>query len=404
MGQQSWSGVRTLGRAGWWSALWAALIAFTVVVSSGAVLLTAQVMDDGSRPAPPAPTSDRIANLGAGTQPAPTPSATATDPATTRLVTLAPRRVVDSRPGSRLRAGAVVKVPLPGVSADSVAVLLEVSVLMSAQAGKVTLACGPQTTPVLQAPTPGAQTSATVVVQLGACRDLRARTEAGGDLVVTLAGAFEPASVARAGRLLPMPAEEALVLLPGQDGNRATIRTDRLDLAGNPRDEVGALLLTFRADVGKHGGTVAVGASWDHLDHQVYWAATSSSADRTRRGFLIVPVSSGSLRLYYHAGTKLTVDVVGLVTGKKAAEESAGLSVPVAPKPLPPVTVPAGGRADVDLPGAEEAKAALVTTATTPKGGRPRAVLGLLDVQAGTVRLNGPEQAKITLTPRLLIR
>jgi hypothetical protein len=276
-------------------------------------------------------------------------------------------------------------------------------VLESARAGKVTLVCGGQTTPVLQLAAAGAQTSATVVVQLGACRDLKARTEAGGDLVVTLAGAFEPAATARAGRLLPIPAEQALVLFPGKDGNRATIDPAKLDLDGTPRAEVGALLLTFQADVGKHGGTVAVGSSWKNLDHQVYWGATSSS-DRTRRGFLIVPVSSGPLRLYYHAGTKLTVDVVGLVTGKQAAEESAGLSVPVPAKPLPPVTVPAGGRADVDLPGAEAAKAALVTTATTPKGGKPRAVLGFFDVRSGAVRVNGPEQAKVTLTPRLLIR
>ena len=59
------------GRAAWWPALWAFLIAFTVVVSSGAVLLTAQVMDAESRPAP---TSDRIATIGAGTQPSSSPA------------------------------------------------------------------------------------------------------------------------------------------------------------------------------------------------------------------------------------------------------------------------------------------------------------------------------------------
>jgi hypothetical protein len=407
MSQQPGWPARTPGRSTWWPALWAALIAFTVVASSGAVLLATQVIGGGSRPAP---TADRITNLGAKQTPpttagaAASATAAAAEPVTTRLVTLKPRRVVDSRLGARLRAGAEVKVPLPGLPRGSTAVLLEVSVVEASGPGKVTLIGGAEATPVLRVPGRGAQTSATVVARLGTEPGLKARIEGGGHLVVTLAGAFRPADTARAGRFLPVPAEQALELFPGQDGNEATIHPEKLELAGTPREEVGALLLSFQADVGVHGGTVAVGPSWQHLDHQVFWGATESS-DRTRRGFLIVPVSSsGPLRLYYHAGTKLTVNVVGLVTGSKAAPESAGLSVPVAPKTLAPVTLPAGGRVDVDLPDAADAKAALVTTATTPKGERPRSVLGLLDVREGSVRLNGPERASVTLTPRLLIR
>jgi hypothetical protein len=396
MSQQSRTRTGVQARPPWWAALWAATIAFTVVVSSGAVLLAARELSQGTQAAPSAKATDRIATVNAPT--------TAAVPETTRLVTLAARRVVDSRPGRRLGAGATVKVPLPGVARDATAVLLEVSVLDSAAAGPVSLVCAGQTTPVLQVPGKGAQTSATVVVRLGACRDLKARTGAGGDLVITLTGAFEPAATARAGRLLPVAAEQAVHLFPGRDGNRTTIDPAKLSLAGTPRAQVGALLLTFEAEVGTRGGTVQVGRSWNHLDHQVFWAATSSAADRIRRGFLIVPISSSPLRLYYHAGTELTVDVVGLVTGAKAKPESAGLSVPVTPLALPLVKLPDGGRADIALPAATKAKAALVTTAITPKGERTRAVLGLLDVHDGTVRVNGPERAKAVLTPRLLIR
>ncbi|HST86419.1 MAG TPA: hypothetical protein VLL08_32070 [Kineosporiaceae bacterium] len=399
MSHQSWLVARQRGP--WWPAIWAAVIAFTVVVSSGAVLLTARTVGADSEPAPPpatpAPTSDRITNLGA-TQATPTDS----KPASSRLVMIGPRRVLDSRKGDPYPTGAEVNVPLPGVPGDSIAVLLEVSVLNTGRAGSVKLISGDETTPVLRFPGKGVQTSATVVTRLGTDHDLTAKVTGGADLVVTLSGAFRPATTAKAGRIISVPAEQALELVPGRDGNRATIRPGQLTLAGIPRDQVGALLLSFQADVGIHGGTVAVGRSWSHLDQQVFWGATAGT-DRTRRGFLIVPLSD-RLRLYYHAGTRLTVTVVGLVTSKAAASESAGLSVPVASTALPAVTLPPGGRADIDLPDAGEAKAALVTTAIQPKGGRLRAALGLLDVRAGAVRVNGPERASVTLTPRLLIR
>jgi hypothetical protein len=398
MSQQSRLAAR---RGPWWPAIWAAVIAFTVVVSSGAVLITARMVGTDSEPAPPPatppPTSDRITNLGA-TQATPADAG----PSSSRLVLIGPRRVLDSRTGDPYPAGAEVNVPLPGVSGDSTAVLLEVSVLNTTRAGTVKLISGDETTPVLRFPGRGVQTSATVVARLGTDHDLTAKVTGGADLVVTLTGAFRPATTARAGRIISVPDEQALELFPGRDGNRATIRPGQLTLAGIPRDQVGALLLSFQADVGVHGGTVAVGRAWNHLDQQVFWSATAGT-DRTRRGFLIVPRSE-RLRLYYHAGTRLTVNVVGLVTAKTAASESAGLSVPVASTVLPAVTLPPGGRADIDLPDAGKAKAALVTTATQPKGGRPRAALGLLDVHAGAVRVNGPERALVTLTPRLLIQ
>ncbi len=400
MSQQSWPIARQRGRWRWWPAIWAAVIAFTIVVTAGAVLLSARVVDDASDPAPPGDsTSDRVSNLGATSRPSPTSAAP--DAPTSRLVLIGPRRVVDSRPDDPLPPGAQVQVPLPGLPPDSTAVLLEVSVLNSTGAGDVTLLTAGEETSALRVSGKRAQSSATVVARLGADREVTARIAGGGDLVVTLTGAFKPAAAARAGRILAVPAQEALVLVPERDGNQATIRPEELGAVGVQPGEVSALLLSFRADVGVNGGTVAIGRSWDQLDQQIHWSATKSS-DRTRFGFLVVPLSD-QLRLYYHAGTRLAVDVVGLVTGKAAAKESAGLSVPVTPEPLPAVTLPAGGRADVDLPEAGEAKAALVTTDTTPQGERPRAVLGLLDVRAGAVRVNGPEQAEITLTPQLLI-
>jgi hypothetical protein len=411
MSNQAWASAKDSAPSRWKAALWAAVLAFTVVVSSGVVLLTARMVTDASTPAPQSQAASGrtasgqagdLAIVGAGTAPSPSPT-TGQQPTSSRLVVVPPRRVVDTRTTHSLRAGATVHVPLPGVPATSAAVLLEVSVLKAAGSGDVTLISADQETTALRVPRKGAQTSATVVVQLAAGGKLSARTQGGGHLVITLSGVLEPAVSSRAGRLVPVPDETALVLLPGRDGNRATINPAKLSLGGNPRAQVSALMLAFQADVGVHGGTVAVGSSWGHLDQQVYWAATAPP-DRTRRGFLIVPLSSGPLRLYYHAGTTLTVRVVGVITSNRAPRASAGLAEAIDPTALPRVTLPAGGRADVDLPGAGNAKAVLVTTVLTPRGGRPRAVLGLLDVHAGTIRVNGPERAHVTVTPRLLIR
>ena len=343
MTQQTWPGASRPagpGRSRWWPALWAAVIAFTVVVSSGAVLFAYQRLDDGSRPAPPAAggASDRISPLRAATTA--TTAAPSTASATSRLELIGPRTVIDTRRGDGpLPAGVAMDVPLTGVPRDSTAVLVEVSILKAGKAGAVALISGDETTPVLRAPRAGAQTSATVVAPLdGDGEDLRVRTEGGGHLVVTLTGAFTPATSSAAGRFLAVDPAEALVLRPGQDGNRATIRAADLPLGGVPRDSVGALLLSFRADVGTHGGTVAVGPSRDALDQQVFWGATSGS-DRTRGGFLVVPVAK-SLKLYYHAGTKLVVTVVGVVTGEDAPNGTAGLSVPLRSRALPEQTVP----------------------------------------------------------------
>jgi hypothetical protein len=388
-------------RSRWWPALLAAVITFTVVLTSGAVLLGVRWLDQRSEPAPP----PRSPAASPGT-PAPATTAATTSPAagsdTSRLVLVDPRRVVDTRDGSPVRAGAEVPVPLPGVPQDASAVLLEVSVLDAAGRGTVVLVSDDEETPVLAVPRRGARTSATVVTRLSGGADLEVRTEGGGHLVVTLSGVFEPAAASAGGRILPVPAEEALVLVPGRDGNRGTIRPRDLDLGGLARDEVAGVLLTFQADVGRSGGSVTVRGAGDRVSREVFWGATQGE-DRTRRGFLVVP-SSQELQVSYHAGTRLVVRVVGVVTGTGAAQESAGLSVPVRPQALASVTVPAGGRLDIDLPEAAQATAVLTTVATTPDGGRPRATLALLDVRSGAARVTGPEGAEVVLTPRLLIR
>jgi hypothetical protein len=384
-------------RSVWWPALYAAVIAFTVVVSSGAVLLIARMVDNRSEPSPPP--RDRI-----GTVTAPTPPGRATTPAATphgtRLTLVRPRLVLDGRTGAPLPAGVRVPVPLAGLPYGSTGALLDVSVLGATRAGALTLTSAAGSTTVLRLPAARAQTSATTVVPLGPDGRLTATAGSGGRLVVTLVGGFVPAESATAGRILPTPARQVLLLRPATDGNQTTLDQARLLPPGTRPSGAAAVLLAFTADVGVHGGTVVVDGQ------QVFWGATNGT-DRVRRGFLVVPLRAASLPLMYHAGTRLQVAIVGIVTGAAAPRATTGLAVLLPGRPLPSVRVPATGRAKVALQQAVQvapkAATALVTTTTTAPGQRPRSVLGLVSVRAGTIPVSGAAGAQIMLTPRALL-
>jgi hypothetical protein len=99
--------------------------------------------------------------------------------------------------------------------------------------------------------------------------------------------------------------------------------------------------------VGHNGVSLAVGPRPNQLDQNVLWAAKRGT-DRTRSGFLIVPVIDDAIHLHYQAGSLLTVDLVGYVTGDQAPPSVAGLVVPVSPGQ--PGSVKVGGGGGVDLP------------------------------------------------------
>lgn len=126
---------------------------------------------------------------------------------------------------------------------------------------------------------------------------------------------------------------------------------------------------------------------------ELFWSATAGD-DRTRDGFAVVPVTDGSFDLHYEAGTLLTVDAVGYVTGDAAPESAAGLVVLVPPDPGPAVEVPAGGSASVDVVPEELREAVLVEL---PDAGGLRTELdALVDETAGlNSRLTEPGQARL---------
>jgi hypothetical protein len=351
----------------WWPAVVAGVVSFVLVVVAGVVLLWPSASAAPSAvpaAAPPAAPSRSPVEPVAEQEPE-------GDVATSRLAVVGSRRVLD---GIQLPAEAELEVPLPGVPEESSAVLATVTLRDAGAAGDVTLASGDDVTPVMRLREAGASASTTVVARLAGA--LRLRTAGGGRVTVTLTGAFVPASRATAGRIVPTTAAAALEL---RSGERGTVDP--------PSAEAAALLVAVTA---KGAGTATVGR-----DHELAFPEGVS------HGFLVAPVDAGGVPV--SAGTRLSVSVVGYVTGPDAEEDTAGLSVPAASDPLQ-VTLPVDGFAEVAVPAAADARAVLSTVDAVDAGRQTPTSTGLLRLESGSVGVSGAPGAEVTLTPRLLIR
>jgi hypothetical protein len=405
---------------------YAAVIAFTAILSAGAVLVGYQVANAPQKP-PAALDARSTLPASPSTEPAAASGALAAGP--TKLQIVPPHTILDT--ATALPAGVEVNVPLPNLPRDIRAVLLEVTLRNAGAPGLVTVKTNVEEIGALRLPAAGAQTSATTVALIDGDRDLRLRSQGGGRVIVNLVGVFAPAKSATGGRVVTLATSPVLKLTPKVDGNDATI-----DVASLPSlrtaGSLSAVMLNFDGDVGVHGGFVAMGPAGGTLRQQVFWGATQGP-DRTRHGFLVVPVSAGKLHLQYHAGTVLRVEIAGYVTGDGAAQSADGLVLPVPASGAQSVQVKAGGRATVPVISADEAKvvtpervtAAIVgvlataqaaggvavqTPSTAPAGGatlsaagKPRSMLALSGVENGAVSLTSQVGATVVVTPRALV-
>lgn len=404
-----------------------AVLALAVVLASTGVLLSERALTGtAGADARPGPSPSVLDARAGDTTPSAAPQAQAAGSA--RLSLLGPTLVRDVR----LRAGAEASVPLPGLPAGSTAVLLEVSLLGATGPGAVTVGSGSSRVTVLQLPKAKSQRTATVVVPPGPDGTLRAGTEGGGRLLVNLVGAFVPADRATSGRIVTVPATQVMRLIPDRSGKDATIKLAAVP-ALRKAGSISAVVLSLSADVGRRGGFVAAGASARKLSQRFFWTATTGD-DRTRNGFLVVPVVNESVHMHYEAGDVLTADVVGYVTGAGAPESAAGLAVPVLAGAAQPVRIPAGYGRDVTVipaagingvPAARVAAVLLGLTATggaageivvhapgsavprnstlTAAKGPPRLTLTLVGTKAGSVRVESESGASVSLAPQVVI-
>ncbi len=405
------------------------IVALSMLLASGGILLGSRSLADAdgsaASKAPPTVLDARapaVARSGAAPEAAVRGSA--------RFVPIKPAPVIDTRRGRPLGAGAEATGRLRGLPTGASAVLVEVSLLGATAPGDVSVDAGAGPSTVLRIPRKGVQTTATTVLPVGPVSTLRART-GGGHLLVNLVGAFQPVSRSSAGRIVPVPSVEVLRLRPRTDGKTATIDASGLPVLRRA-GPVSALLLQVAADVGPNGGFVEVGPSRGARQN-VDWGSTIGT-DRTRSGFLVVPVGDGPVRLTNQAGTELRADLVGYVTGDGAPTTDAGLAVPVPPSAGQPVRIPPGRSADVrvipaagyaDVPADRVAAMLLTVAATgeavgglavhTPGSARPRhptlvaplratrAALTLVTTAGGEVRVASDAGASVVATPRVLV-
>jgi hypothetical protein len=400
---------RTVGRY--------AILAVVMVATSAAVLFGSRLVLAGHAAEPAAPATLLVGAPAAGRI-----------PGSARLSLSEPRVVL----ASRLAPAAEVAVPLDGVPRDTTAVLLEVSIVDAAGPGAVTLTSAGGQLTALHLPAPGTQLTATVVVPVGTDRALRVATAGGGQLIVNLIGAFEPAGSSGAGRIIPVTPTPVLRLVPDKDGHDADIDPYQVP-AVRAAGSVSAVLLDVSADVGPNGGLVSTGPSAAVQNQTAFWSATSD-ADRTRTALLVVPVSGDRFHLHYKAGSVLDAAVVGYVTDTTAAADPAGLVVPVMPGPDQPVAVPIGSGVTVTvvppegLHGvpAERVVAALVGVAATGDAtggvsvrapgpvtspgptlvvepGPARSATVLVPVVNGRIQVDSEAGASVIIAPQLLI-
>jgi hypothetical protein len=246
--------------------------------------------------------------------------------------------------------------------------------------------------------------------------------------LVNLVGAFQPAKTSAEGRIVPMPPSEVVHLVPKRDGKEAVIRLDDIDQLRDA-GSVSAVLLQVAGDVGPHGGLISAGAAKGAMRQTLFWGATKGS-DRTRVGFLAVPVTSKTVRLRYVAGTEMRADLVGYVTGADAPVTDEGLVVPVTPAGPSKVRVSAGAKQRVavvppDVPATRVAAALLSVTATgdelgkvnaytpgTKATGNPtvvapraatRAAFALVGTADGAVQVSSEAGAAVSVATRALI-
>ncbi|MFI5841702.1 hypothetical protein ACIA8K_18530 [Catenuloplanes sp. NPDC051500] len=245
--------------------------------------------------------------------------------ASNRLEPAGPQSLFDNRSSEPLKPGAEVNVSLLDVAEASTAVVLAVSALDATRAGAVTVTSSAGTIPAMRLAGPGGQTSSTLIVPIAGDGALRVRDEAGGRLVVQLAGTLTPSFSATDGRVVPVPSREIFRLVKATEGHEKELALDAvLELSGK---SVSAVLLQVAADVGVDGGFVRAG---DEDRQELFWSATKG-ADRTRGGLMLVPLDGDKITIHYEAGTELRADLVGYVTGPDAPQSAEGLIVLVPP-------------------------------------------------------------------------
>ncbi len=252
----------------------------------------------------------------------------------TSFTAIGPIRLIDTRDGGvdAPAAGTVVVIPVrsrPGVPADAVAASINIVATDARGPGFVTVwgdGVLPDTS-ALNIDRAGQTRANFAITPIGADGNIRLFTQAGAHLVVDLTGVFRPATVATAGRLVPLGPARLLDTRETLDPLAPTqVRTIDATTVGVPANAAAAVV-SFTA-IGAPGWYAAwpAGSPWPGTS-----VVNTELADAPATASAIVPLIDGRFDISSLRGGDVVLDVNGYFTGAGSSSSTEGLFVPIAP-------------------------------------------------------------------------
>jgi uncharacterized protein YkwD len=337
----------------------------TYVTADGQMYTAAQFIDldgadEGVLANDPLPYPSAYASVAAGTSCAAvvvTAPSGAVDPAATalsRLVAIAPERLLDTRPGSgpigysgaRPGRDARIRVPIvgrAGVPAGTTAVSLNVTITDAASAGYVSVVpSGGRTdlTSNLNVTAAGQTIANAVTVKLAADGAIDVYADQGGHLIVDIVGYYVPVSGAvSGGRFQPLSPSRLLDTRPGSGpiGYRGAkpaagqvVPVAVLGRSGVPASGVAAVALNVTMTDTTAAGYLTV---WPGGRARPGTSSINAAgAGQTIANQVIAQVGAdGTVQLFTERGSHMIVDITGWFTADGAAVSTSGLFRAVSP-------------------------------------------------------------------------
>ena len=268
------------------------------------------------------------------------PPSSASALATAAFTQLAPTRVVDTRIGLGATKGPLanatrVRVPLRelhGIAASATAVALNVTIVNATQPGFVSLWGGPAdslpTVSTVNAARAGQTVANMAVITLSEDGTANLFTNAGGDILIDVAGFWSPATSAKAGRynaIKPVRALDTRDTDRLAAGGTATVKV--VGIAGIPAD-ASAVVITVTATQAEGAGYVTAYPSGIAVPDTSTLNVPATGATVPNQA--IVPIGAdGTISLYSTMATDLIVDAAGWFSGAASDASADGLFVPI---------------------------------------------------------------------------
>jgi hypothetical protein len=266
---------------------------------------------------------------------APAAALAGTAEVTTSFRPLVPCRLLDTRsPGqAKLKAGSSLLLVRGqcGVSADTTAVAVTITVAESDGAGYIT--AWPSGQPRPDASTNNYAAGETrangALLLLGDDGNLSLFVSAGAHVIVDAAGEFYRATSATSGRYVPTTPRRALDTRTGNAAALPAGATVMVPLPGGVPADATALAVMVTITGSTSSGYLTVYPAG--MGRPNVSTTNTDAPFQTRTATQIASVSPAGVQVFSSAGGHIIVDVVGYFTGPSAASDTVGLFIPATP-------------------------------------------------------------------------